>query len=445
MGSDEITGSTIWKYTADQTAKAQWSAITTIKVTFDSNISTDYQEKNLTVPSAKTVTYDGTYGALTDATRTGYTFGGWYSEAACTNKVTSGTKVTNHVNHTLYAKWTANDISVSVTGTNVTPATASTTVKAHASYSVTFTANTGYSLPTDVNVTIGGTKVAKDVAYTYAAGILTIKAGYINEAVEVTIDAIAGDNTVTFVISKRPNDEATLTYTGSSSIKSGTAYTATLTRVTGYDLPETITVEINGETLASGYTYNKSTGAISINANEVVGNIVITANGVVRKPTVTYWTNDSTDAKTTATVEYDKAYGTLPTVTYTGYTFGGWYTEQLAVDADTTGKTEVEATTVVSNEDNHNLYAYWTKKSVQVNVSNYSGTENEGTVTGTGSYKTGDVVTFTATANNGFNFVKVVKGTDASVAGLTNNQYTITAQDTEDGDALEFRAIYQVT
>ena len=50
-----------------------------------------------------------TYGKVTTlstASKTGYTFEGWYKEAACTNKVTSLAANTYSANITLYAKWT---------------------------------------------------------------------------------------------------------------------------------------------------------------------------------------------------------------------------------------------------------------------------------------------------------------------------------------------------
>ena len=47
---------------------------------------------------------------LADPTKTGYTFGGWYSEAAFTNKVTQIAKGSTG-DKTLYAKWTANGVA----------------------------------------------------------------------------------------------------------------------------------------------------------------------------------------------------------------------------------------------------------------------------------------------------------------------------------------------
>ena len=60
---------------------------------------------------AITVKQGAAYGTLpTPAVREGYTFGGWYTDAACSGTaVTAETLVTSTENHTLYAKWTLSE------------------------------------------------------------------------------------------------------------------------------------------------------------------------------------------------------------------------------------------------------------------------------------------------------------------------------------------------
>ncbi|MBO5076448.1 MAG: InlB B-repeat-containing protein [Clostridia bacterium] len=62
--------------------------------------------------SSKEVTFDSTYGTLPPPTRTGYTFGGWYTSSSGGSKVTSSTKVTTASDHTLYAHWSVNSYTV---------------------------------------------------------------------------------------------------------------------------------------------------------------------------------------------------------------------------------------------------------------------------------------------------------------------------------------------
>lgn len=64
------------------------------------------------------------------------------------------------------------------------------------------------------------------------------------------------------------------------------------------------------------------------------------------------------------TVTYSEAYGTLPTLSRTGYTFDGWYYGQNLITESTT----------VSTTTNHTLRAKWTIKTVHVHlVPNYAG------------------------------------------------------------------------
>lgn len=86
-----------------------------------------------------------------------------------------------------------------------------------------------------------------------------------------------------------------ITCFGNSTVTAGTAYSATLSAATGYELPNTITVTVGGTVLTSGYSYDKSTGKVSIEAAKVTGNINIKADGVkiqVEEPdTITLYLN----------------------------------------------------------------------------------------------------------------------------------------------------------
>ena len=65
---------------------------------------------------------------LPSPTRTGYTFAGWYKETSFQNLVTSSTVVSTIGDHTLYAKWNANQYTVSYSSEgNVLPDTKTVT------------------------------------------------------------------------------------------------------------------------------------------------------------------------------------------------------------------------------------------------------------------------------------------------------------------------------
>ncbi len=60
-------------------------------------------------PASIVVTFDGTYGALPNPSKTGYTFAGWYLGE---DKINATSKVATASDHTLTAHWTANTYSV---------------------------------------------------------------------------------------------------------------------------------------------------------------------------------------------------------------------------------------------------------------------------------------------------------------------------------------------
>lgn len=56
---------------------------------------------------------------------------------------------------------------------------------------VTYTAASGYTLPTTVTVKVGGTALTVTTDYTFAAGVLTIPAAKVTGDLEVTVTATA--------------------------------------------------------------------------------------------------------------------------------------------------------------------------------------------------------------------------------------------------------------
>ena len=63
-----------------------------------------------TAPATQTITAEEKATAPTAPIATGYTFGGWYKEAACTNAFDFNTAIVEDI--TLYAKWTVNSYTV---------------------------------------------------------------------------------------------------------------------------------------------------------------------------------------------------------------------------------------------------------------------------------------------------------------------------------------------
>ena len=90
------------KVTRSFTLYAKWT-INSYKVGFNTNGGSRI--------STKTVKYNGTVTKPSNPTRTGYTFGGWYTDRKCTKAYSFSTKVTK--SRTLYAKWYKVTLNVS--------------------------------------------------------------------------------------------------------------------------------------------------------------------------------------------------------------------------------------------------------------------------------------------------------------------------------------------
>ena len=161
------------------------------------------------------------------------------------------------------------------------------------------------------------------------------------------------------------------TVTAPTTVSGLTAFSATVKANTGYSLPSTVTVKVNGSTLAaSKYTYRD--GKITIPAGYVKGAVDITAAAVPNTYTLSFNIKYSGAANPKSrTVTYNSTYGALPAPTRRGYTLEGWYTTP-----DFT--TQVTSGTTVTTARDHTLYAKWTANTYTVTLD-----ANGGTVTPT--------------------------------------------------------------
>ena len=166
-GGTKIESTTQVKTASNHTLYAHWTPITyTITLNNQSSTSagttTAYYQYNTTKTVNGTLCYYYTTNALTACltnghtitkpTKTGYTFGGYYTgtNGSGTQYVDANGKFINNIyqttgNKTLYAKWTANTYSVTL---NVTNGTGSSTKTVSHGLTVTFTGispNSGYT------------------------------------------------------------------------------------------------------------------------------------------------------------------------------------------------------------------------------------------------------------------------------------------------------------
>lgn len=125
-GGDRVTESSVCKDEKDATLYARW-ANQQFNVYFNSNGGSCSTNN-------KTVTYNNSYGDLPSATRTGYTFAGWYTESSGGRNVNQNTTYTDINDTTLYAHWNKNSYTVTFDANGGSCSTGRITVKYDDSY-----------------------------------------------------------------------------------------------------------------------------------------------------------------------------------------------------------------------------------------------------------------------------------------------------------------------
>jgi uncharacterized repeat protein (TIGR02543 family) len=272
-----------------------------------------------------------------------------YDACYCTGDTDSGSSSGSSSSYSTY--------SVTFSLTNVTKSSGSSYAYSDTTYTATLSANTGYSLPSSITVTVGGTTLSSS-RYTYSSstGSISIPYSYITGNLIITASGTATKYTVTW-------DAATNggTVNGSSSVTTSVAYGATAAA------PSYTPVK-------TGYAfkgwYTTATGAALYSAVTISGARTFYAQFTANSYTVTWNGNGGADQTSSQT------YGTALTLpdapTRVGYTFDGWYT---AAD----GGTQVTDTTIFTNAAATTYYAHWTADTYTIRYYNEGGEPFDGT------------------------------------------------------------------
>ena len=378
-----------------------------VVVTFNANGGTVSE-------TSRTVYYDESYGILPVPTRTGYTFDGWYKEAAYTNKVTDNMQVETSTNHTLFAKWIANQYTVSFDANGGSVSTSSKTVTYDSTYGTLPTpTRTGYTFNGWYTSKTGGTKIISTTKVSIAAEQTLYASWQANTNTAYTVyHYLENANNTNYTLYKTENKSGTtgatitlanekITITGAiyskgSITANGTATTSTTILADGsrkiylYYTRNTYTLGLTaGVNIASvagagtykygasvsisavmesatGYTYTFAGWTLNGEVNQTsqnvsiempAGNITLTATATktAKTYTVTFNANGGSVSTSSKTVTYGSRYGTLPTPTRSGYDFDGWYTSS-------SGGSQKYSSSTVTTASNHTLYAHWSER-----------------------------------------------------------------------------------
>lgn len=348
-GGTKITADSVVKTGIDQVLYAHWSAAP-VTVTFDANGGT-------CTTASKVVYYSKTYGSLPDAAKTGYT-AKWSLDG---KTVTSSTTVSVTENHTLVAQWTPNKYQIEYYNDSVILTTYSVTYDKEHTVKAAIT-KTGYTF-------LGWSKTKDAVQPDYFAGekvmnlapsgtvkLYAVWSSYpeITDGVSKTVNIEnAGDIQYYSFIPK-----TTYTYAFTSSGRMNTAGFICDTNMkvlaSDSDTEDGKNFRVVCKLYAGTQYYlgakiedSVQTGAFTVEIASKTG------------CTVTFNANGGTCDTGSVQVLYGYKYGELPTPVLDGTQFDGWYTQKE-------GGTKVESDTIVSNSDNHTLYAHYLGNSYKV-------------------------------------------------------------------------------
>ena len=305
-GGSQVSAST--KCTGNATIYAHWT-VNQYKVSFSANGGS-------VSPTYKMVDYCATYGTLPTPTWGGHEFQGWFTAKTGGSQVTSSTKCTGGA--TVYARWTVKQykVSFSANGGTVTPA-----------YKMVDYCATYGELPTPTwgghtfngwfTAKTGGTQVS---ASTKCTGGATVYARWTVNQYKLSFSANGGSVSPAY----RMVD-----------------YCATYG-------------ELPTPTWSSAHTFNgwftaRTGGTQVTSATKCTGNATIYAQWTVKQYTITFNANGGSVSPSSQNVNYCATY-TLPTPTWDGHAFDGWWTAK-------TGGTQVVSPAKCTG--NATLYAHW--------------------------------------------------------------------------------------
>ena len=297
------------------------AANSSVKVTFDTNGGGKIS------PTDKEVTIGSAYGKMPTVSRAGHSFSGWYTAPTGGKIIRASTNVAIKTDHTLYARWSANGITVTFNSNGGSaPNPKDKGVSPGSAYGELPTVTkAGYNFDGWYTELKGGTKVDAKTTMTNSSNHMLWAHWVAGEGVKVKFNTDGG--------TPSPSDKG---------VNPGSAY-GELPAVTkaGYSFDGWYTEKTGGKKVDAKTTVTNSSDH-TLYARYIVSGIKVTfdSNGG-EKPSFA-----------DKGVSPGSVYGELPTVSRKDCIFEGWYTEK-------TGGTKVEAKTTNAKSSDHTLYARW--------------------------------------------------------------------------------------
>ena len=337
--SDEVTEIPVTA-TGEQTFYAKWTA-NQYYITLNTN------DGAINSGNVTTYTYGNSVMLPTDISKTGYTFGGWYTNSSFSGSSVQSISSTDTGNKTYYARWTVNTYAVTFVTNNGT---------INAGNITQYKYGDGATLPTNV------TKTGNSFAGWYTND------SYAGERITSILTTATGDKT--FYAKWDVNS-----YNVTFDTKGGTINNGNVTSYT-YGVGATLPTDVTkiGCSFAGWYDNSGYTGSVqtSIPVNSL-NDKKFWAKWDTINYTITYNANEGEFA--VAPVNSYR-YGdevVLATPTRAGYTFAGWYNNSNLVGTEFTEITTTEF-------GNKEFWAKWDVNTYTVTLNANGGDINSGNV-----------------------------------------------------------------
>ena len=396
------------------------ATLPTYTVTFNAN-------GHGTAPAAQTVSQGSKATQPTAPTATGYTFGGWYKEAGCTNAFDFNTAI--NANITLFAKWTPKTYTITLDKNGGASNGSATATYNSSSISIaSHPTRTDYRCNGYYTAASGGTLVlntdgtlAKNVSgYTDANGNwtkdgnATLYAQWTYDVTEYTVTFGVGTGFTSYGSVTAKNNSTSATITSPATVPSGQSITFTASPNPGY--------VVEGWYTNAACTTGKHDAGNTTYTTSITGNTNVYVKFVEKTWSVAFAAGNGGAVSPKETQPVGEANGvTIIATPNKGYTFTGWTSSNGGkFDNAKAVKTEFypTAATTVTASFTENLYA----------ISVKSSNENFGTVSPqSGSAGIDTKVTITATPKLGYKFVNWTATNGITIADANSTTTTITA------------------
>ena len=352
----------------------------------DANTITIYADANggsLSGWETKEINVGDSIDSLPSATRTGYTFAGWYTSSSGGSRVYTWTTFSS--SKTIYAHWTAKTYTVKLdsqggTGgsTSVTATYGSSMPSANAPSRTYYTFG-GYYTGTNGSGTQYYTSSMKsNRSWNRTTSNTTLYAKWTAETIKINYNSqggsLVGYTTVKYGSSLTSTNLPTTTRTGynfAGWYKSADSSTKLSTSTKADETNLTIEGSAGSYSVMLYAKWAEKNPLITLSATDADGNSNTWSN-------IGDWTSSTSSKTATKKYTYNTTFGAMPEPSRIGYEFKGWY------GSTSSTATEYTSTDKVTFDSNKTLYAQWKAIEYKLTIDPMGGVySGETTVSGT--------------------------------------------------------------